>query len=222
MVLRCLLGRDISAKAVLSDVTQDGVTYAYLTVSTMIAFTVSGLFIGRSSDRLRTSATTDALTGIANRRQCQERIVLELKRAARYGSALSLLLVDVDRLKEINDGRGHEAGDGALRRVADALSKSSRATDLAARWGGDEFAIVAPNTTADEALRLAARIREALRGDASTERAAPTVSIGIADMTHIDSAAPEALYAVADSALYEAKEKGRDRAVVHSAGERAK
>lgn len=216
MVLRSALARDISVKAMLSGVTNDIVTYAYLTVSTMVAFVAFGLFIGRSADRLRMSATTDPLTGLANRRQCQERVVLELKRAARYGSALSLLLIDVDRLKEINDRRGHEAGDAALKRVAEALSRSCRATDLAARWGGDEFAVLAPGTTADEALRFAARIRDALRGDGSTERTAPTVSIGIADVTHVDSSAPEALYAVADAALYEAKEMGRDRAVVHS------
>jgi diguanylate cyclase (GGDEF)-like protein len=222
IVLRCLLARDISPRAVVADVTGDIVTYAYLTISTMVAFIAFGLFIGRTSDRLRMSATTDLLTGLANRRQCQERVVLELKRAARYGSALSLLLVDVDRLKEINDGRGHEAGDAALRRVAGALSKSCRATDLAARWGGDEFAVIAPGTTANEALRFAARIRDALRSDVSTEGTGPTVSIGIADMTHIDSPAPEALYAAADAALYEAKEKGRDRAVVNAEARRAK
>jgi diguanylate cyclase (GGDEF)-like protein len=220
MVLRGLLAGDLSPKAVSLDVAQDSVTYAYLTTSTMFAFIAFGLFIGRSADRLRLSATTDSLTGLANRRMCQERVVLELKRAARYGTALSLLLIDVDRLKEINDDHGHEAGDAALKRVAGALSASCRATDLAARWGGDEFTIVAPGTNAAEALRLAERVREALRNAGANSAAKTTVSIGITDVTSLESLVPEALYAAADTALYDAKAAGRDRAVVLSVARR--
>jgi diguanylate cyclase (GGDEF)-like protein len=219
MILRGLLARDLSPKAVLLDVAQDSVTYAYLTASTMIAFTMFGLFIGRSTDRFRLSATTDPLTGLANRRMCQERVALELKRAARYGTALSLLLIDVDRLKQINDRHGHEAGDSALKRVAGALSASCRATDLAARWGGDEFAIVAPGTSAEEALPLAERVREALRRISDTPTKT-TVSIGIADVANLESPVAEALYAAADTALYDAKAAGRDRAVVLPAARR--
>jgi diguanylate cyclase (GGDEF)-like protein len=212
----------MSPKSVVAGVGRDLVTYAYVTTSTAIAFVTCGLFLGRSADRLRTSATTDLLTGLANRRMCQERVALELRRSSRYGTALSLLLVDVDRLKEINDQRGHEAGDAALRRVADALSASCRATDLAARWGGDEFAIVAPETSADEALRLAARVRESLhRGQANT-RTPTTVSIGITDLARIEPPGAEALYAAADAALYEAKASGRDRAAIHLPSARTK
>ena len=217
IVLRRVLSGSASIKAVVVDLAQDSVTYTYLTASTMIAFMAFGFFLGRTADRLRTSAMTDPLTGLANRRKSQERVLLELKRAARFGSALSLLLIDVDRLKEINDERGHETGDAALRRVADALSASCRATDLAARWGGDEFTIVAPGTSADEALRLAERIREALRQRASGDGAATTVSIGISDVARVNAANPESLYAAADAALYEAKATGRNRAVIYAA-----
>src|SRR5262249_24912193 len=111
IILRRILAHDLSPGALAQDVTGDLVTYAYLASSTAIAFIACGVFLGRSADRLRTSATTDPLTGLANRRKCEERVILELRRVDRYGSALSLLLIDVDRLKQINDERGHEEGD---------------------------------------------------------------------------------------------------------------
>jgi diguanylate cyclase (GGDEF)-like protein len=222
ILLRRCLALDFSFGAVTADLAGDSVTYIYLTISTMVAFIGCGIFLGRSADRLRTSATTDPLTGLANRRKCEERVLLELKRVDRYGYALSLLLIDVDRLKQINDERGHEEGDLALRSVAGALAVSCRGTDLAARWGGDEFTVLAPGTTADEALRLASRIREALQQNTSSSHARTTVSIGISDVAHVRSRVPEDLYAAADAALYEAKAMGRDRAVIYSSGLRAK
>lgn len=216
VILRGVMAHDVSVREIARDVAGDFVTYAYLTTSTMIAFIACGVFLGRSADRLRTSATTDPLTGLANRRKCEERVILELKRVDRYGSALSLLLIDVDRLKQINDQRGHEEGDMALRNVAEALAASCRVTDLAARWGGDEFTVLAPGTAADEALSLASRIRQALQRSESSSVSKTTVSIGISDVAQLDSRVPEHLYAAADAALYEAKAMGRDRAVVYS------
>jgi diguanylate cyclase (GGDEF)-like protein len=216
-VLRRLLAGDVSIQGVLLDVTRDATTYVYLTVSTSLVFVTLGVLLGRSVDRLMASATTDPLTELANRRHFDERVVLEVKRAQRYGSSLSLLLIDVDRLKQINDQHGHEAGDAALRRVAAALSASCRATDLVARWGGDEFTVLAPGTDADEALRLAGRIREALRrGHGAFESSPTTVSVGVAHVARAGTDTPEGLCAAADSALYEAKTGGRDRAVVYA------
>lgn len=219
ILVRRLVAGDFSLGGVVADVTHDPVGYAYLTTSTTIAFATFGLVLGRNADKLEASATTDSLTGLANRRYFHERVLAELKRARRYGSHVSLLLIDVDRLKRINDELGHDAGDTALRQVAEALSSSCRATDLPARWGGDEFTVLAPATTAQEALALATRIREALlRAQGSNTT---TVSIGITDVAQLGDSAPEAFFANADSALYAAKAAGRDRAVLYSSDEHA-
>ena len=223
VVLRRLLARDPTLHGALADVTSDATTYAYLTVSTAVAFVSIGMLLGRAADRLRAFATTDPLTGLSNRRHFHERVVTELERARRYGSPLSLLLVDVDRLKQINDQGGHGAGDAALRRVAAALSASCRGTDLVGRWGGDEFTVLTPGITAGEAVALGARIRKVLReADEPAFPTRTTVSVGITDLARLKDATPEALYAMADAALYEAKQAGRDRTVVHeSPGGRA-
>src|SRR6185503_16026373 len=112
--------------------------YVYLTVSTTVAFSVFGWIIGRKSDRLDTMSLSDALTGLGNRRQLDRRVREELARAARYHTPLALLLIDVDRLKDINDRGGHQAGDHALKQVAEAIAATARRTDSAARFGGDE------------------------------------------------------------------------------------
>jgi len=215
LVLRCVLAGQLSVRQVASELTRDGTTYAYVTTSTLIVFVLVGLILGRSADRLRASARTDPLTGLANRRYFDERVRVELERERRYGSELSLLLIDVDHLKEINDAQGHEAGDGALRRVSNALTASCRMTDLPARWGGDEFTVLAPGIGADEAQALARRIRETLRRIATPGSEPTTISIGIADASRLSGHEPEDLYAAADSALYEAKSAGRDRAQVY-------
>lgn len=217
IVLRAVLARDISVHEIMLDIGRDVTTYVYLTLSTGLVFITLGVILGRIADKLIAVADTDPLTELSNRRHFHDRVGIELKRAERYGWPLALLLVDVDRLKHINDKQGHEAGDAALCRVAHALSASCRVTDLVARWGGDEFTVLTPGTGANEALGLAARIRETLRqapgggGSNST-----TVSIGIADVTNAENTTPEGLYAAADSALYDAKMAGRDRAVVYA------
>jgi diguanylate cyclase (GGDEF)-like protein len=217
IVLRAVLARDVSFREILLDVGRDATTYIYLTVSTGLVFITLGVILGRIADKLITVADTDPLTELANRRHFHDRVGVELKRAERYGSPLALLLVDVDRLKHINDKHGHEAGDAALCRVASALSASCRATDLVGRWGGDEFTVLTPGIGADEALGLAARIRDALqRAPRSAGSNPTTVSIGIADLARAGNATPEGLYAAADSALYDAKMAGRDRATVYA------
>ena len=133
----------------------------------------------------------------------------EVSRSRRYGAPLSLLVADVDRLKDINDRGGHAAGNLALRTVAGALWHGARGTDLVARIGGDEFAVIAPNTDADHARGLAERIRTLV---SEPDRDGVTVSIGLATL---DPLRPEAaaLFQAADAALYEAKRQGRNRVV---------
>lgn len=215
VVFRQIVSSHASLAAARDDLVRDASTYGYLLVSTSIVFLVLGVVLGRVADRLGKTSSTDALTRLANRRYFDEQLSVELKRAKRYGSPLVLLLVDVDRLKEINDLHGHDAGDAALRSVADALFASCRATDVAARWGGDEFMVLAPGTDAGGAVALARRIRETLRNLPSLSAASrPTVSVGIADLDGGADPTPASLCAAADAALYEAKSSGRDRAVL--------
>jgi diguanylate cyclase (GGDEF)-like protein len=210
---RFLARNEQSIRSIFEDVARDQATFVYLTVSTMVVFVLLGAILGRQTDRLEERSTTDSLTHLANRRHFDTELGLELRRAARYGTPLSLLLVDVDHLKRINDESGHEAGDAALRAVASALLASLRATDLAARWGGDEFVVLAPGIDAAGARALADRIRGVLRG---TARVSPTVSIGIADTGGAPTVTAGDLAAAADRALYDAKHAGRDRASVRS------
>jgi diguanylate cyclase (GGDEF)-like protein len=179
--------------------------YVYLVLSTTTVFVILGWLFGRKEDLLRETAATDSLTGLSNRRHFDARLAEELERAVRYRTPLSLLVIDVDGLRAINDRRGHEGGDLALRAVGQALRSTCRATDLGARTGGDEFAVLAPMTKAADALGLADRIRAAI----ATEPLAPTVSIGVADL---ELAGVGSLHAAADRALYHAKSTGRDRA----------
>jgi diguanylate cyclase (GGDEF)-like protein len=158
--------------------------------------------------RLEAEATRDGLTDCLNRRGFDTAIEAEVSRAIRYGRPVSLLLVDVDHLKTVNDTRGHAGGDAALLQVTMALHRAGRPTDIASRFGGDEFALLAPETTLAGALRLAERIHAALR--AVTDPSGVTVSIGAATITSEITTVDELLRA-ADSALYRAKRTGRGR-----------
>jgi diguanylate cyclase len=159
--------------------------------------------------RARESAIADTATGLPNRSAYERWVSEEIRNAVRCRTSLALLIIDVDRLKEVNDREGHMAGDCALRRVADSLRRTCRSRDRAARWGGDEFVVIAPATTAREALVLADRIRATLR------RISPsvTVSIGTADLKSTLLRNPQDLFGAADRALYRAKARGRDCAV---------
>ena len=161
-------------------------------------------------------ATHDALTELCNRRHFAELADKEIARAMRHGRPLSLCILDVDLFKPINDRHGHIRGDEVLRQVAAVLRRHARSDDVAARIGGEEFALLLPECTAADAAMLADRLREAV---ASTmfapggEAQRITVSIGVAALApHRDSR--QALMAAADAALYRAKSEGRNRVCV--------
>ncbi|HTS15538.1 MAG TPA: GGDEF domain-containing protein [Candidatus Sulfotelmatobacter sp.] len=194
--------------------------YGYLLVATLLGTSLTGWLTGRKEDLLEALSVTDPLTGLANRRRLLSAFADERNRADRYGTPLSLLLIDLDRLKQINDQRGHAEGDRALQIVAEGLQRSCRITDLPARTGGDEFVVLAVNTTATEALALAHRVCVTVRrlgierypdGRAGATR--PTVSIGVADLDNTADSSFEGLHTAADTALYAAKAAGRDRAL---------
>jgi diguanylate cyclase (GGDEF)-like protein len=190
--------------------------YATLAGGTIFALVLlTGLIAQRQRLALaaaETRARTDALTGLANRAAFEERLGQEIERVVRYGHPLSLALLDLDDFKRINDSYGHVAGDHALRRVSRELDGAIRRVDLAARLGGEEFALLLPETDTDAALALVTRLGGAIRLPA-TAGPGLTVSAGVATCpAHADR--PEALVAAADEALYRAKRSGKDRAVV--------
>jgi two-component system cell cycle response regulator len=165
--------------------------------------------------RLYEASTRDALTGVANRRCLVERLVVELAYARRKKRPLSLLLLDIDHFKGVNDTFGHLVGDLVLRAIATRGIEVVRAGDLFARYGGEEFAVVARETDHAQALLLAERLRVAiseLRVEVGDGSVAVTISIGVVSLSEID---PEsdglALFARADARLYSAKHAGRNR-----------
>lgn len=225
LMVRALGGRSGASspgawQAIRSELMAQPFTYAYLVGATVLTLTFLGWLAGRQHDALLHTSGIDPLTGLANRRRLDAAFAEELNRAARYGTPLALLLVDVDLLKQVNDTLGHRAGDRALQLVGEALRRSCRTTDLPARWGGDEFAVLAGNTTANEALALAQRIRTVLRR-LCTGGPAVSVSIGAADLDRVEEPTLEAVMLSADQALYRAKATGRDRAVSAAAVSRS-
>ena len=159
--------------------------------------------------KLELLSMTDDLTGLGNRRAFDEYIEHEVQRANRYQRPLSIMLMDVDNFKLYNDTFGHLAGDSLLKAIAGLLNKKTRASDLIIRYGGDEFAVILPDTEKSAAKILAERFRKAVEG-VSTLKRPVTVSIGVFSMRPgcLDSTK---LVAEADKALYLAKESGRNQ-----------
>jgi len=153
-------------------------------------------------------ATRDSLTGLANRRLFDESLQREVARARRLATPLSLLVLDVDHFKQVNDTYGHQTGDAVLREVSEALVANTKNYDVAARYGGDEFVVLLPGCSREDAMRVAERVRN---GIARAVGEAPvTISAGVASVPDNASDA-ERLMAAADAALYDAKRTGRDR-----------
>ena len=167
--------------------------------------------------RAEIDAMTDALTGLYNHRHLQQRLADEVWSAIDRGAELSLLFCDIDHFKELNDRFGHAEGDEVLKRVADIANRSIRQTDLAARYGGDEFAIVLTNTGREQALEAAERLRSTIAGAClRSDGRQLTISVGIVTLPY-DGQTKEELLGRADQAMYEAKHGGRDCCICFSA-----
>ncbi len=165
---------------------------------------------------------TDPLTGIPNRRHLTKQLEMEIARASRFANQLSLLLIDVDDFKKVNDAAGHLAGDAVLQQMAATFQGMTRKVDTVARYGGDEFVIVLPHVTKVEALEVAEKVRRtaeltAFTGGLDASIGPITVSIGIANLP-IDSLNEERLLDCADAALYASKRNGRNRVTAYLPG----
>ena len=161
-------------------------------------------------DSCEEAAFTDHLTGLANRRRFERQLEREVARTRRFGRPFCMLILDIDHFKQVNDTHGHEAGDDVLRRLANTLQAGTRGIDMAARIGGEEFAVLLTETDFAHGMEVAERLRVAVKGTEIPAVGRVTVSVGLAEFNAATRDARE-LFAAADSALYEAKRAGRDR-----------
>lgn len=195
--------------------------YGYLFFGTACAFGLFGYLLGRNEDELtqlarryRDLSIRDDLTGLYNSRYFWDRLDAELHRASRHDASTAVLLMDLDHFKRVNDNWGHRFGDHVLEVTGEYMTELTRRSDFAARVGGEEFAVVLPETDQKEAERVGERIRQALESHTfepeEGETFHVTLSVGVALETSGSEPDPEQLYREADEALYRAKEAGRN------------
>jgi len=167
------------------------------------------------NEELRIQANTDSLTDIYNRRFLDKSMLSEIMRRNRYPDPLSVAMLDVDHFKQFNDQYGHGGGDKVLKAIASALTECARNTDVVGRYGGEEFMVILPKTSPENALLFAERAREQIAGEVveiDGKECLVTVSVGVAGVDeHFTNATADMLVVAADKALYDAKESGRDR-----------
>jgi diguanylate cyclase (GGDEF)-like protein len=163
---------------------------------------------------LEQMVVSDPLTGLHNRRYLMDRLVQEMQRSDRHGEPLAFAMIDLDGFKPINDQFGHVLGDKVLRAVGNAISKSIRVSDVAARYGGDEFGIILPQTPPEGAMRVCERLLRAISElvlEDEGRKCKVTASLGLAYYPAEDVETPEDLVHSADGALYGAKRSGKNR-----------
>jgi diguanylate cyclase (GGDEF)-like protein len=186
----------------------------------------SALTNAHKYDAIRRQVVTDHLTGLYNRRYFMNRAGEEIERSLRHQAPLSVLMIDIDHFKDFNDSFGHATGDRVLQTVARAMKEALRKPDICSRHGGEEFAVLLPDTPGDSAYYVADRVRKTLSGTRYTGLGLPpevniTISVGVATCPR-DATGLDELMELADKALYRAKADGRDRVVLWGAEERAR
>jgi diguanylate cyclase (GGDEF)-like protein len=192
-----------------------GSAVVYMVVALIFQLTLVALVVSRLLSELRRASRHDALTGLLNRRAVDEALAAEAQRARRLGVPFTVLMLDLDHFKSINDTHGHAAGDRALQHLATLFTSQMRDIDRVGRYGGEEFVVLLPGTPLEQAYPLAQRLCERVAALPPMWRDAPlpvTVSIGLAEWLGNSDGLP-ALLARADAALYRAKEDGRNRVV---------
>jgi diguanylate cyclase (GGDEF)-like protein/PAS domain S-box-containing protein len=191
-----------------------------ITLADILALTIVNLRLFKQVER---QSVVDQLTGVHNRRYFDRKIVEEIDRVRRYERDLSLIYLDMDNLKEINDELGHDQGDLVLKEIARLIHKSSRRIDVVCRWGGDEFILILPETSLAEAKSKAENIRDLIAkypfpridSDEEDQPVSVSVSVGVANLDH-EETDPASLFKKVDEAMYRAKENGKNRVEVHS------
>ena len=175
------------------------------------AHTIAVIRSRKEELELKQRSETDHLTGTRNRSGIDRRFCNEIERSLRYQHDMSLILIDIDHFKPINDILGHQAGDNIIRVIADLLVNNSRPSDVIGRWGGDEFCIICPETNAEEAAELARRLQLQLQQfpiEHPVTGNPPTLSIGISELQPGDT--QDSMFSRADAQLYKSKERGRN------------
>lgn len=210
-----LIGRELAPVGTLSlfwrDPDHEPTAEQIERAETLVESSIPAIENARRYGEARKLAETDALTGLYNQRYFHETLRREVLRAQRYERNLALIVFDVDDFKSINDQVGHLAGDRVLAQAADRFRDAVRSVDVACRIGGDEFAVIMPESSAEDADQLYRRVQSSMRGTTlgpGEERL--RISAGIAEIQHGDTAA--GLFERADAALYRAKDRGKDRA----------
>ena len=191
----------------------------FLVLGLAFQLTLVALVVAQLISQLEHASRFDTLTGLLNRRAMHEELVAEVQRSRRLGESFSLLMLDADHFKQINDTSGHAAGDRALQHLATLLAAQMRDIDRLSRWGGEEFVVMLPGTSGADARGIAERLRERVEALPARwqDRALPiTISIGVARWQH-GSDDLESLLGRADEALYKAKAAGRNRVVAEPA-----
>jgi diguanylate cyclase (GGDEF)-like protein len=171
--------------------------------------------LSTQAEELKQLAITDEMTGLFNRRELNRRAVLEIERSKRFSAPLSLLIIDIDHFKLINDSFGHDQGDIVLTQLSHILNSEARKTDLAARIGGEEFAILMPNIDRTQACIFAQRLHVAIESAVFNTRKT-TVSIGISELNQTPDNSFDKLFKNSDDALYLAKNSGRNKTVLYT------
>lgn len=189
-------------------------------VQTLQEVNIKNRQLEEAVEQLEQLASTDPLTGLANRRHVQQSLERSFAESTRYGTDLACLMIDLDKFKRLNDTLGHQQGDRLLQTCAKVLNANCRRSDVAGRYGGDEFVVLLPHTGPELAQQVARRIQQQFRNDVAAlgpEHAVCSMSVGLACVSISKPASADQLVALADAALYRAKQSGAARVCMHEA-----